>query len=120
MPIPPAAIMSGYGPAGPPIGPYWAMADWPTPKIAAAAASRKFLIRMAVSSLRARSAAVTLFASPNIPSQSPRPYRSVRHAQGHNGSGGRNRPLQSANRDFLEQSANFLQISPFAEPLDRD
>jgi hypothetical protein len=25
---------------------------------------------------------------------------------------GRNRPLQAANRDFLEQSANFFQISP--------
>src|SRR5947209_15680324 len=49
MPAPP--IMSGYGPAGPPIGPYWATAAWPAPKTAAAAASRKFLIRMAVSSM---------------------------------------------------------------------
>jgi len=31
---------------------------------------------------------------------------------------GRNRPLQAANRDFLEQSAKFLQISPTAQKAD--
>src|SRR5438552_16742196 len=90
------AITLGYGPAAPGIGPYWPLAAAPS-SATPAAASMKVLVRMEVSSssgswLRTR--------------HSPTHRLATHPLSGYTMPAEKNRPLQPANRDFLEHSAN--------------